>query len=258
MDHRPVGFLDSGLGGISVLGEALRILPEENFIYFGDTRNIPYGDKPPKTVYRYTHAAVEQLISHGCKAIVIACNTATSVAAAQLRQELPLPIIGMEPALKPASLLPGDGHVLVMATQNTLKLPKFQALMALYGQNAIPLPCSGLMECVEDGELSGTRVEGLLEALLAPYRQEDIKAVVLGCTHYPFLRKTISRFFSPDTVLIDGNLGTVRQLRRRLEEEELLSPGPGGGVTFLSSLEGGEPIQRMQQMLAMWQQEEHQ
>ena len=254
VDKRPVGFLDSGLGGVSVLGEALRVLPEENFVYFGDTRNIPYGDKPPETVYRYTHAAVDQLISLGCKAIVIACNTATSVAAAQLRQELPLPIIGMEPALKPASLLPGEGHVLVMATRNTLKLPKFQALMELYGKDAIPLPCSGLMECVEDGQLSGPRVEGLLKELFAPYLSENIKAVVLGCTHYPFLRKTISRFFGPETALIDGNLGTVKQLRRRLEEENLLSPGPGGKVTFLSSLEGEEPVQRMQNMLNLWQQ----
>lgn len=258
MDTRPVGFLDSGLGGISVLGEALRVLPEENFIYFGDTRNIPYGDKPPETVCQYTHAAVDTLMERGCKAIVIACNTATSVAAAQLRQELPLPIIGMEPALKPASLLPGDGRVLVMATQNTLKLPKFQALMALYGKDAIPLPCSGLMECVEEGQLSGPRVEGLLGELFAPYRDQNIKAVVLGCTHYPFLRKTISRFFSPDVALIDGNLGTVRQLRRRLEEENLLSPGPGGNVTFLSSLEGEEPIRQMRHMLDLWRQEENQ
>ena len=258
MDNRPVGFLDSGLGGVSVLGEALRVLPDENFIYFGDTRNIPYGDKPPETVYQYTHAAVEKLIFLGCKAIVIACNTATSVAAARLREELALPIIGMEPALKPASLLPGEGHVLVMATRNTLRLPKFQALMELYGQDASPLPCSGLMECVEDGQLSGPRVETLLAELFAPYQNQPIKAVVLGCTHYPFLRKTISRFFGPDVALIDGNLGTVRQLRRRLEEENLLSAGPGGNVTFLSSLDGEAPIRQMQHMLTMWRQEENQ
>ena len=255
MDKRPVGFLDSGLGGVSVLGEALRVLPEENFIYFGDTRNIPYGDKPPETVYKYTHAAVDRLTGLGCKAIVIACNTATSVAAARLRQEMSLPIIGMEPALKPASLLPGSGRVLVMATRNTIKLPKFQALMALYGKDALPLPCSGLMECVESGELTGPRVEGLLEELFAPYANENIKAVVLGCTHYPFLRKTISRFFPPDTALVDGNLGTVRQLRRRLEEEDLLSAGPGGNVTFLSSLDGEAPIRQMQNMLHLWQHE---
>lgn len=252
MDQRPVGFFDSGLGGISVLGEALRILPNENYVYFGDTLHIPYGDKPPKEVLRYSHEAVQRLLDHGCKAIVIACNTATSVAAAELRQQLSLPIIGMEPALKPASLLPGDGKVLVMATRNTLALPKFQLLMERFGRDAIPLPCPGLMECVEAGELEGERVENLLSQLFAPYQPEAIKAVVLGCTHYPFLKKTIAKFFSSDTALIDGNLGTVRQLGRRLAEENLLSPGPGGQVTFLSSLDGAEPIRQMQQMLERW------
>ena len=255
MDNRPVGFFDSGLGGISVLGEALRVLPQENYVYFGDTKHIPYGDKPPEMVFQYTHDAIERLVQLGCKAIVIACNTATSVAAGQLRQELDLPIIGMEPALKPASLLEGDGKVLVLATKVTLSLPKFELLMERYGKDAIPLPCPGLMECVEAGELNGERVETLLEKLTRPYRDENIKAVVLGCTHYPFLKKTIAKFFSPDVQLVDGNLGTVRQLGRRLEEEGLCSSGPGGQVTFLSSLEGDEPVRRMQRMLEMWRAE---
>lgn len=258
MDHRPVGFLDSGLGGISVLGEAMRVLPNENYVYFGDTAHIPYGDKPPEEVYQYTHQAVQQLMAQDCKAIVIACNTATSVAAARLRAEYSdFPIIGMEPALKPASLLPGAGKVLVLATRVTLALPKFELLMERYGQDAIPLPCPGLMECVEDGELNGSRVERLLGELLSPYRSQNIKAVVLGCTHYPFLKSVIRRFFAPDVVLVDGNLGTARQLGRRLEETGLLSGGPGGRVTFLSSLEGEEPLARMQQMLALWQSIEH-
>ena len=252
MDNRPVGFFDSGLGGISVLGEALRMLPQENFLYYGDTKHIPYGDKPPEMVFGYTHDAIEHMVNLGCKAIVIACNTATSVAAGQLRQELKLPIIGMEPALKPASLLKGDGKVLVMATRVTLALPKFQLLMERFGQDAIPLPCPGLMECVEAGVLSGERVEGVLEALLAPYRREKVKAVVLGCTHYPFLKKTIARFFPPEVALVDGSIGTVRQLGRRLAEENLCAGGPGGQVTFLSSLKGQEPIQRMQHMLELW------
>ena len=251
MDKRPVGFLDSGLGGISVLGEALRHLPHENFLYFGDTKHIPYGDKPPEMIYRYTHAAIDHLLSMDAKAIVIACNTATSVAAARLREELRIPIIGMEPALKPASLLEGDGKVVVMATQVTLALPKFQALMDRFGKDAIPLPCPGLMECVEAGELSGPRVEQLLTRLLAPVRSEQIKAVVLGCTHYPFLKKTIASFFPQGVPLVDGNLGTVRQLGRRLEEEGLLSDGPGGQVTFLSSMPGDEPLHHMRRMLEM-------
>ena len=252
LDPRPVGFLDSGLGGISVLGEAMRVLPKENFIYFGDTLHIPYGDKPPEVVYRYTHDAVSRLLSEGCKAIVIACNTATSVAAARLREELDVPIIGMEPALKPASLVQGDGKVLVMATRVTLALPKFESLMERFGQDAIRVPCPGLMECVEEGLFDGPKVETLLARLLAPYRDLPVKAVVLGCTHYPFLRQTIARFFAPQVQLVDGNLGTARQLQRRLEAADLLSPGPGGGVRFLSSLEGEEPIDRMKTMLDQW------
>lgn len=252
MDRRPVGVFDSGLGGISVLGELLRVLPNENFVYFGDTKHIPYGDKEPSQVLAYTHQAVDRLIALGCKAIVLACNTATGVAAGALRQELDMPIIGMEPALKPASLLPGEGRVVVMATRVTLSQPKFLRLMDLYGQDAYPLPCPGLMECVEAGELSGPRVEGLLNRLLAPCRTMNVKAVVLGCTHYPFLRSAIAGFFAAGTPLIDGNLGTARQLGRRLAEEGLASDGPGGGVTFLSSMEGREPALRMQNMLEMW------
>lgn len=252
MDNRPVGFFDSGLGGISVLGEALSVLPDENFVYFGDTLHIPYGDKPPQTVRTYTHEAVERLIALDCKAIVLACNTATSAAAGALRQELDMPIIGMEPALKPAALMPGDGKVLVMATRVTLTQPKFQRLMEQYGRDAIPLPCPGLMECVEAGELDGPRVDALLDKLLSPYRDTPIKAVVLGCTHYPFLRRAIAAHLPEGTPLVDGNLGTVRQLARRLSEEGLCAAGPGGGVAFLSSAEGEEAARRMQLLLETW------
>ena len=252
LDQRPVGLLDSGLGGISVLGEALRQLPNEDYVYYGDTANAPYGDKTPEEVLGLVHQAVERLIELRCKAIVIACNTATSVSAGKLRQELDLPIVGMEPALKPASLLPGEGKILVMATRVTLALPKFQALMAQYGRNAVPVPCPGLMECVERGELEGPQVTALLRQLLGPWLSQPVKAVVLGCTHYPFLRKAIAALFPEGTPLIDGNAGSVRQLRRRLEEEGLLSNRQEPGrVTFLSSSEEPSVLQRMQTMLEL-------
>ena len=252
MDQRPVGLLDSGLGGISVLGEALRQLPNEDYVYYGDTANAPYGDKTPEEVLGLVHQAVERLIELRCKAIVIACNTATSVSAGKLRQELDLPIIGMEPALKPASQLPGDGKILVMATRVTLALPKFQALMAQYGRDAVPVPCPGLMECVERGELEGPKVTALLRQLLGPWLSQPVKAVVLGCTHYPFLRKTIAALFPAGTPLIDGNAGSVRQLRRRLEEQDLLSDRQEPGrITFLSSSEDPSVLQRMQTMLEL-------
>ncbi|MEG2603372.1 MAG: glutamate racemase [Clostridia bacterium] len=251
MDGRPIGFFDSGLGGIGVLGEALRRLPAENYLYFGDTAHIPYGDKPREEVLRYAHAAVERLTGLGCKAIVIACNTATSVAVGELRQELELPIIGMEPALKPASQIEREGRILVLATRMTLSLEKFQRLMLLYGHDALPVPCPGLMECVEAGELQGAHVNEVLRALLAPYLNMPVKAVVLGCTHYVFLRETIASFFAPEVPLIDGNAGTIRQLKRRLTEAALCrDPAlPGGCVTFLSSSEDERTLGRMQRML---------
>ena len=251
---RPVGIFDSGVGGISVLRCARKMLPNEQFIYYGDTAHAPYGTKPPDEVLGYVRRVMDELLAREAKAIVIACNTATSVAAAQLRGELQLPIIGMEPALKPASQLRHGGRVLVLATPVTLSLPKFEQLMAQYGEGAVRVPCPGLMECVEEGSLEGEKVESLLKELLAPYQELPVKAVVLGCTHYPFLKKTIARFFPPHVHLVDGNLGTARQLARRLEEEGLRSDGPGGKVRFLSSMEGSEPLERMHAMLDQWRQ----
>ena len=143
MDERPVGVFDSGLGGVTVLMSAVRLLPGEDFIYLGDNLHAPYGDRTPAEVLLFTREAVHSLIHMGCKAVLIACNTATSAAAATLRNELDLPIVGMEPALKPASLLPGEGRVLVMATAMTLRLEKFHRLMERYGENAAPIPCPG-------------------------------------------------------------------------------------------------------------------
>ena len=248
MRERPIGMFDSGFGGVGVLAEAVRALPEEDFIFVGDNARAPYGARAPEEVLRFTHEAVDKLIQMGCKAIVIACNTATSAAAAPLRQELTLPIIGMEPALKPASLMPGEGKILVLATAVTLHLEKFQRLMALYGKDAVPVPCPVLVEHVERGEVEGPLVEASLRGLLAPFMDQPIKADVLGCTHYVFLRRTLAAVL-PGVPLVDGNAGTIRQLRRRLQEENLLrrQPDHKGSATLLSSSE--EAQSRMEAML---------
>ncbi len=252
MDKRPIGVFDSGLGGISVLGELIKQLPDEEYIYFGDTANAPYGDKPPERVLELARSAVDRLLELDCKAIVIACNTATSVAASAIRQELQLPVIGMEPALKPASLIESEGEVLVLATRVTLALPKFRLLMERYGRDAVPVPCSGLMECVEAGELEGGRVNAVLSRILAPYKGRRIKAVVLGCTHYVFLRDTIARFFPEGTPLLDGNEGAARQLRRRLTECGLLSECGSGSVSFMSSSGDASALDAMRLMLELY------
>lgn len=250
-DSRPIGIFDSGVGGVSVLREAIKVLPHEDFLYYGDTLNAPYGVKKPKEVECLASNVVDILLARSVKAIVIACNTATSAAAEGLRQTYPnLPIIGMEPALKPASEMRNHGMVLVLATPVTLQLPKFQHLMALYGQNAVPLPCPGLMDFVERGELHGDILDTYLNTCFAPYQNQPVDAVVLGCTHYVFLANEISRYFPAETHIIDGNQGTVRQLQRRLEYGDALNKkAEAGSVEFITSGIPEIMIPRMKQLL---------
>ena len=243
----PIGMLDSGVGGISVLREAVRQLPHEHFLFYGDTANAPYGTKTPEEVQKLAGAVVEKLLQRGVKAIVIACNTATSAAAAMLRERYDLPIIGMEPALKPAHQLHGRGMVLCMATPGTIRGEKYQKLYAQYGEGVTSLPCPGLMELVEQADLNAPALHEYLERLLAPYRPQPIEAVVLGCTHYVFLKDVIPQHL-PGVPLIDGNEGTIRQLHRRLEELNILTPEKNTGTVELLSSAGETGIAAMEKM----------
>ena len=249
--NAPIGMFDSGVGGISVLREAVRLLPNERFLFFGDTKNAPYGTKTREEVLALSRAVVETLLKRGCKAIVIACNTATSAAAATLRAEYrDIPIIAMEPALKPASLLHQDGVVLALATPGTIAGEKYAHLYALYGEGVISMPCGGLMEFAERGELDSPALHAYLSDLFRPYLGRKVEAVVLGCTHYVFLKRAIGRFF-PAVPLIDGNEGTVRQLGRRLDEKNLLAPAAQRGEVTLLSSGGEEPVRLMEKLLAL-------
>ena len=248
--ERPVGIFDSGVGGISVLRELRAQLPQENVIYYGDTAYAPYGTKPPEAVMARVRQVMAELLNRDVKAVVIACNTATSVAAATLRAEMTLPIIGMEPALKPAHQLRHGGRILVMATPLTLRLPKFEALMARYGEGASPLPCPGLMELVEEGKLDGPEIEDYLHHLFAPYRDTPVDAVVLGCTHYVFLHPILRRLLPAETAILDGNAGAIRQLRRVLVERNALRPeGASGRVELHTSGDEALVLPRMKQLL---------
>jgi glutamate racemase len=181
-----------------------------------------------------TMGIVEALLARGVKALVIACNTATSAAAQDLRARLTLPIIGMEPALKPAALK-SDGRILVMATPATLRQKKFQALMRHYGDRAEMVPCPGLMEFVERGEVDSPALDEYLRERFAPYPDAD--AIVLGCTHYVFLRRAILKAM-PGALLFDGNEGTARRLQDVLGAEGLLNPEGPGSVEFITT---GDP-----------------
>ena len=224
----PIGVFDSGVGGIGTLAALRRELPQERFLFYGDTANAPYGTKSRDEVMGCINCIMDHLLAQDVKAVVIACNTATAVAAAELRARYDLPIIGIEPALKPAHEQRKEGSILVLATPMTLKLEKFRALYARYGEGAIPLPCPGLMELVER-EANDEARRYLLE-LFSPYDLNAVDAVVLGCTHYVFLRPILKNILPQTVSVLDGNEGTARQLRRVLAGKDLLSDGPGSVI----------------------------
>ena len=224
--YNPIGVFDSGVGGISTLREMVRELPEERFLYFGDTAHAPYGTKTTGEVTACVRSVVNHLLEKDIKALVIACNTATGAAAATLRNELAIPVIGMEPALKPASEIRRDGSVLVLATPLALQQEKFEKLMERYGEGAVKVPCPGLMELVEADDRTGA--QRYLQELFGHYPPEQVDAVVLGCTHYVFLRDMIRELLPERIAITDGNAGTARQLRRVLARQGLLNmKGPG-------------------------------
>ncbi len=235
MNSRPIGVFDSGLGGVSVLRNMCALLPNEDFIYFGDDKNAPYGTKTEEEILRLAIDDVSFLLEKNVKAIVIACNTATSAAAKHLRETLSIPVIGMEPALKPASLNRKDGVIGVMATPATLKQKKFKLLYEKYGEHALPIPCPGLMEFAEKGILDGEELESFLKNLFKPFTEKyPLESVVLGCTHYIFLKGAIQKAL-PGITLYDGNEGTARQLKRVLEELNWLNQTGNGSVSMYTS-----------------------
>lgn len=233
-----IGVFDSGVGGISVLKSLAAELPGEDFHYFGDSANAPYGEKTEARVLELSRGIVERFVDEGAKAIVIACNTATSVAAAVLRDTYPeLPIIGIEPALKPATEASDHGRILVMATDITLTLDKYQELAATYGKDCevISVPCPGLAGRIEHGALDQADLVEMIRSYVGSFRG-TVGSVVLGCTHYPFVRRQIAEVLGDDVKFFDGGAGTARQLRSRLTETALLAPeGRVGKVGFASS-----------------------
>ncbi len=242
-----IGILDSGVGGISVLRRAVQLLPNENFLFYGDNKNAPYGPRSLEEIRALSRQAVNHLLAQDVKALVIACNTITSAYASILRAEVSIPVIGMEPAVKPASFARSGGRILALATRATLSLDRFSRLMELYGEGVIPLEGKGLVEIVEAGRANAPEARRALEAIFAPYLDQQIDAIVLGCTHYPFLRRQIEAFF-PGAQIFDGLDGTARQLKRRLEESgRLSSQNLPGEVRFETS--GGEEKLRLMREL---------
>lgn len=248
-----IGFFDSGVGGVTVLAEALRRLPGEDFLYYADTLHVPYGEKPKDEVFGYISAAVEQMLATGMKALVIACNTATSIAAAQLRQRYSFPIIGMEPAVKPAVLQNADREkrVLVLATRLTLKEAKFKQLVSAVDQKHIVdfLALPGLVELAEQGIYGGPWAEEYLREEFGVLHLDQYGTVVLGCTHFPYFQETLRWLLPRDTDLIDGAEGTIRHLKATLVRDGL-EGGGSGNIMFQSSRGGDRDVKLLESALA--------
>ena len=232
-----IAVIDSGVGGISVLRELVRLMPNERFLYFGDSANAPYGTKTAEEVISMTDATVKRLMARGIKALVVACNTATAVAIAMLREKYPdFIIIGIEPALKPAVNQFPQGTVGIMATPVTLRGEKLKRLIAANPHPDIRLiPAPGLVELVEAGLANSPQMDAFLTPVLGPFIGK-LDGLVLGCTHYPFAAPAIRRILGDRTTLFDGGEGTARETMRRLSHAGLLFDGPGC-VVFENSME---------------------
>ncbi|SFF45164.1 glutamate racemase [Fontimonas thermophila] len=219
-----IGIFDSGVGGISVLREIRRLLPAEDLIYYADSAHCPYGGKPREQILARSTAITEFLIAQGARLIVVACNTATIAAVEHLRATYPLSFVGMEPAVKPAVALTRTGVVGVLATGAALAGEKFHRLLAQHagGVRVITQPCPGLVEQVEYGDLDGPQTRALVERYTRPLLAQRADVLVLGCTHYPFLRPLIQDVVGPAVTLLDTGEAVARQTQRLLERQGVL------------------------------------
>lgn len=223
-----IAVFDSGVGGISVLKELMALMPQEQYLYFGDSANAPYGTRTTEEVKILTLNAAGMLYERGIKALVIACNTATAAAIELLRKEYPnIVVIGIEPALKMAADRFPRGHVGIMATQVTLREEKLEHLVGRFPDATVErIPAPGLVELVEQGKAESAETEALLRRILAPY-QGQLDAIVLGCTHYPFVKDTVRKVLGDQVTIVDGGAGTARHTKRCLAERGWLREGEG-------------------------------
>ena len=244
-----IGILDSGIGGLTVLHQALLTLPKEDFIYYADTDHVPYGTKKREEIIRYVDQAVEFLVGKGVKAIVIACNTATSTAIDYVRRKYTLPILGMEPAVKPAVANSNGKRVMVIATPITVKEEKLRNLIEQVDDNhrvdLLALP--GLVRFAEAGLFEGDEVELYLRQELGTYKLENYSALILGCTHFNYFKDSYRKIFPSTVDFIDGSVGTVNYLKKILEERKQLENNHGNVEYYVS----GRPVYREEELKRM-------
>ncbi len=250
--ENPIGVFDSGVGGLSVLREIRRLLPHEALLYVADSAHVPYGEKSREFIAARAITISEFFIRQQAKAIVVACNTATSAAVETLRACFDVPIIAMEPAIKPAAEKTRSRIIGVLATNGTLKSERFANLHARHnnGVEIVVQPCSGWVELVERGDLSSAIALALVSRYVTPLIEKGADTLVLGCTHYPFLRELIQAVAGDAVVIIDPSPAVARELQRRLQLQQLLNQQSSAGEEqFWTS---GEPTLTTQTLSLLW------
>jgi len=256
-----IGFFDSGIGGLTVLAEALRRLPTQNYLYMADTLHVPYGSKDREDVRRFILQSVESMMREHIDALVVACNTATSIAVAELREMYSIPIVGMEPAVKPAvemNRVTGK-RVLVFATPLTLQQPKYYALVSRVDDQGIvdSLPLPELVHYCESLEFDKRIMGEYFRNKLAPYNLNDYGIVVLGCTHYPFYTSILREILPAHIQIVDGSAGTVRRLTALLNRYGIAEGGGSGQVKFKCTSNDSAYIDKLETALHLIQNSEN-
>ena len=246
-----IGIFDSGVGGLTVLRAIRQALPLEHLVYVADTAHVPYGQKLPGQIRARALAIGEFLMAQGAKLIVVACNTATAAAIEDLRLQLPVACVGVEPAIKPAVAATRSGVVGVLATPATLASTRYRSLIERYaaGVRIVAQPCAGLAEHIERGDLDGRHTEALLRGFVMPLLREGADVIVLGCTHYPLVAHIVQRLAGPGVAVVENGGAVAREVARQL----MLGSAPRGTTTGSERFWSSGPIQPMEALLAeLW------
>ncbi len=249
-----IGFFDSGVGGLSVLKHAREQLPKENFIFYGDNAHAPYGERSEEEIRALSFACCDRLFERGVKALLVACNTATGAAIHAMRERYQIPVVSIEPAIKPASESKEEGKILVLATPFTIEGARYHRLVDRVGcgDRLIQIPCKGLADLVEKGEFESQEIAEYLQKKFEQFPEQPVSGIVIGCTHYSFIAPLIQTIakqrLSGSCTLYDGRYGTVRQLRRVLEQDQMLSQKGSARCEILSSA-GPESVALMRKIL---------
>ena len=227
MNNNSIGFFDSGIGGITIWESVNRLLPNENTIYLADSNNSPYGTKSYDELINISKENVDFLINKKCKLIVVACNTATTNSINFLRKSYDLPFIGIEPAIKPAALNTKTGKIGVLATKGTLGSSLFEKTSNIHGQNVeiIEQHGLGLVELIEKGIYSGSKIDSLLKEYLNPMLENNIDKLVLGCTHYPLIKESIKKIINESINIVECSEAVALQTERVLIKSNLINSG---------------------------------